>query len=362
MQSARFAALGEYVRRQLEVTGIPGVGLGVAREGRLLHGEGYGLRDVGQGLAPDLDTLFFMGAAAKSFTCVAMLRLQEEGRLQVHDPVVRYLPGFRMPDAAATAQVTLHHLMTHTSGIPRLALPPGAADYGAFVDALSGQEYRPSGAPGEQFDYTDEGYALLGAVIEQVSGMPYQEYMARAVLEPLGLTRTFFGPAVPEENLAVPYSLRRVEGARVFGALDAAWAPGPYLPAGAGPRSTVRDLLRYLELFRQDGAPEGRRFLSEESMIYLTAGHALTPTPYAYGGGWFVQPDWHGVTLIDHGGGFTGSSAHLLFLPETGMTAVALVNRTMAPAENLALGAVWAAMHNAQNLAEMLLSCADSCN
>jgi CubicO group peptidase (beta-lactamase class C family) len=132
----------------LEVTGIPGVGLGVAREGRLLHGEGYGLRDVGQGLAPDLDTLFFMGAAAKSFTCVAMLRLQEDGRLQVHDPVVRYLPGFRMPDAAATAQVTLHHLMTHTSGIPRLALPPGAADYGAFVDALSGQEYRPSGAPG----------------------------------------------------------------------------------------------------------------------------------------------------------------------------------------------------------------------
>ena len=98
---------------------IPGVAIGLAKDGELFYGKGFGYRDVEKQLEVTIDTVFATGSITKSFTCVAIMQLQEAGKISVHDPVKKYLPNFRLKHGS-TEQITIHHFMTHTSGIPAL--------------------------------------------------------------------------------------------------------------------------------------------------------------------------------------------------------------------------------------------------
>src|SRR5699024_8199746 len=143
------------------------------------------------------DTVFGVGSITKAFTAVAILQLQEKGKLSVNECVTKYLPEFKTPNEAQTKQMTIHHFLTHSSGLPPLATLMGAVKksmkndpkfekdqhqenpldtiqpidtYSELMDAIVKAEFTPLGAPGTEFSYSNDAYALLGAIIERISG------------------------------------------------------------------------------------------------------------------------------------------------------------------------------------------------
>ena len=180
---------------------IPGLALAVARDGEEVFAEGFGVREVG-GTAPITpDTIFGVASVTKGITALAIMQLAEAGKLAVDDPVVRYLPAYRTPDPEATQATTLHHFLTHTAGLPPLpsrffALaratagdplaapkPAWVADHAPLDTAddllayIADLDFVRLGPPGAQFSYCNEGFALLGAIVERVSDRPYADYV-----------------------------------------------------------------------------------------------------------------------------------------------------------------------------------------
>lgn len=186
-----------------EQNAVPGLAVAVGREGVEVYAAGFGEREIGAGAPVTPDTVFGVASVTKSFTALAVMQLHEAGKLSVDDPVTRYLPEFRTPDAEATRAITLHHFLTHTAGFPPLpsrffafarsaegdaaagGKPSWAADhapidtYEDLMDYLAEGGYMMLGAPGKRFSYCNEGFALLGAIIARVSGQPYEEYVKR---------------------------------------------------------------------------------------------------------------------------------------------------------------------------------------
>jgi CubicO group peptidase (beta-lactamase class C family) len=358
-------AIQAYVAEAAIKHQIPGLALGVARAGEPLLLEGFGYRDVARQLLVTADTIFGLASITKSFTAVTIMRLQELGKLTVHDPVVRYLPTFTTPDPEATQQITLHHLLTHTAGIPPLPSryfafvhtmkgDPAAFDTPVDVDSyppietfddliayIAQHEFQLLGQPGEHFSYSNEGYGLLGGVVEAVTGKPFAEVVSEHVLEPAGMRRSTFDveAVVADENATLPYArLRPGEDAPVEASLPW-WHCYVWLPAGCL-YSTVNDLLRYLEIYRTGGMVGGVRVLSKASVEAMIHPWALnTPGDY-YGYGLAIRPDFPGGPLVSHGGGRKGIATEIVLAKQDGTTAVVLANLADVPVEKVARAAV----------------------
>jgi CubicO group peptidase (beta-lactamase class C family) len=347
---------------------IPGLSLAVAQDGETVYAKGFGYRDREAGLPATPETIYGIASCTKSFTAVGIMQLQEAGRLSVHDPVVRHLPEFRTPDPAAAQGITLHHLLTHTGGLPPLpsralalaratARDPDAkpADRGGhppidtfeqLMEYIAACPFDLLGPPGTLFSYCNDGFALLGAIIERVSGRPYVAYVRDHILHPAGMQDTTFSVAAVCENPAatILYAPRgQAEAVR-----SPAWEDGPVWDPPGGLKSTVRDLLRYLEIYRTGGKVGDARILSPESVRAMTtqhvamarAGHPPFPPGAGYGYGLSVRHRPDGVTLIGHGGGRKGVSAHVLVAAATGVTGAVLSNLAGVPSAQVLEAAV----------------------
>jgi CubicO group peptidase (beta-lactamase class C family) len=311
---------------------------------------------------------------------VAVLQLQEAGVLSVGDPVVRWLPefclpgGWHGPQADLTPSVTLHDLLTHTAGLPPeyamgyarledvrsdpdlawMTLPPRVREQAAHLSPISTYEEfiervaSPAAAllapPGELFSYSNEGYALLGAIVERASGVAFPDYVRRHITKPLGLTRTAcLRPDVAlEEPVAQRYARGTKGGRPGIYAAPQWWGRGRIL-GHTGMVSTVRDLLRYVRVFLNGGAVDGCRLLSAQSVWLMTARQVPIPTGGFYGYGVMIQDGYAGVRgrdVIFHGGGTKGVSAHIAFEPASGAAAVGLAGLLNAPTHLVTYGAL----------------------
>lgn len=242
---------------------VPGMAVALAAEGRPLGLRAFGRRDREAGLEITSDTVFGIGAVSKSFTAVAVLQLQERGLLAVDHPVSRHLPELRVPNARGSAAMRIEHLLTHTSGLPPLAtLMPAmltslradrgvAADMGLPEEILDGAEaidtpaemiaylnglpIRPLGRPGEVFNYSNDGYALLGEIVTRLSGEAYAHYLRRYVLQPAGMARTTVnaGRLDGDPDVTVLYARRKRPG-------EAARGRSCARPSGGSRRSWQR--------------------------------------------------------------------------------------------------------------------------
>lgn len=347
-------AFALYAQRIINTYGCPGLVLGMARNGEVLGWHEFGDRDREAKLPITPDTVMGIGSCTKSFTCMAIMQLQEQGKLSVYDPVVRHLPEFGLPEEDLGPLVTLHHLMTHTSGLPPLpaklgAIAPSAAgdpalppidlsvlprveSYSDLLTFVKRFTYPVVARPGRQFSYSDEGYGLLGAVIERVSGVPYVSYVTERILRPAGMTQTTFG--VPSgENVATLYAVSPLTGEVIRA--ETWWEGGPITSAGFL-RSTVRDMLRYMEIFRTGGMG----IIAPDSVREMMQPHAYVDDGLWYGYGLAVRPDYQGLTVVEHGGSVKGVSAHFVYMAEAGLTGAALANMQYVPTGLALLGAV----------------------
>ncbi len=315
--SAFVAALRARLQAATEAGQFSGAVL-VARDGQTLFEGAYGLADRERGVPNTPLTQFRVGSMYKMVTAVAALQLVQEGRLRLDVPLGTYLPDY--PNADVASQVTLHHLLTHTGGTGDIFGPLFAAHRTEL--RTTGDYLRLYGtrglqfAPGAQHVYSNYGFMLLGAVVERVGGMAYEDHIAARVLAPAGMTAT--GTA-PEDSLvpgrSVGYTRQVVPGALVS---NAPTLPYRGTPAGGG-YSTVGDFARFAAAVRE------HRLLDPAHTALLLSGKvAVAPGfQYAYG---FQDRVVFGRRIVGHGGGAPGMNGELAFEPDGGYVVVVLSN------------------------------------
>ena len=281
----------------------------VAHDGKPILCRAYGLASRAHGVPNRTDTKFNLGSMNKMFTAVAVAQLAEKGRLAFTDPVGKHLPDY--PNKAVAEKVTLHHLLTHTSGVGDYfndKYMEAAKDrfrtvrdfFPLFVDKPLEFE------PGARFRYSNAGFMILGAVIEKVSGQSYFDYVRDHVYKPAGMTDTdAYEMDQDTPNLATGYTRENLQGQSVAGPrrnnLFLHVVKGG--PAGGG-FSTAEDLIRFARALR------GHRLLGPEQTELVMAGKVESHPgeKYAYG---FSEEVVNGHRVVGHGGGFPGINSQL---------------------------------------------------
>lgn len=281
----------------------------VAENGKVILKKGFGSANMEWNIPNQTDTKFRLGSISKQFTAFLIVKLAEEGKLKLDVPITTYLPDY--PKATGD-KITIHHLLTHTSGIPNYTSLPN------FFKDQSRNPYTPEEfvktfsslplefTPSEKFNYSNSGYFLLGYIIEKVSGKSYEQYLQETILDPLKMVNSGYDHGeVILKNRAAGYEKR---GKKIRNA--------PYLdmsiPYAAGSLySTVEDLYLW------DQALYTNKLLSSKSMESLF-------TPYikagkgSYGYGWFIE-EADGATgkvkVIEHGGGINGFNTIIYRIP-----------------------------------------------
>jgi len=308
-EAARKAAAdaNEYLSR-LEKFGFSGAVL-IAVAGEPVLARGYGLADRERAIPWTPATVSCVGSITKQFTAAAILKLEEEGRLRVTDPITRYLAGVPADKAA----ITLHQLLTHTSGIEDLE---GQDDY----DPIGREEFvrlamkQPLGSvPGARYSYSNAGYSLLGAITEKLAGGSYERYLRRTFFLPLGMYETgYILPAWGEARMAQGYRGRELWGTVLGRPFD---ADGPYwvLRANGGIHSTSYDMLRWARAL-MDG-----RVLKPESLAKLWNPYVSEGDDSFYGYGWSITTLPGDVKVITHNGGNGIFFADFALVPKAGL-------------------------------------------
>ncbi|GAA2090656.1 hypothetical protein GCM10009801_55740 [Streptomyces albiaxialis] len=323
-ENGRWARVDAFVRERLQATGTPGGALAVIEGGRVVHRAGFG--EDGRGEAVTSRTPFLWGSVAKPVTGVVVLRLVERGKVELDAPVRRYLPWFRLADRAASARITVRHLLTHTSGIPESATARISDRYdnapGALTRAVRDlADVEPAAPPGRSYAYSSAGYAVLGALVERVSGRTFGAELHRTVLDPLGM-RDAVATERDFRRERVPAGHRQVFGRPV--AYDAPYDTSgtPYGYLGG----SVRDLERFVLAEMGGGQVDGRRVLSARSTALSQRGQVESSAD-RYGFGWSVGTlKGTDERMVSHDGGLPGYQSMVVMLPDSDRAVIVLQN------------------------------------
>lgn len=312
--------VAEYLATACGYLSFPSISVGVIRRGEPLRT--YGV-PAGMAGAP----AYKVGSLTKLITALAVLELENDGRVRLHDPVSRYLPWFRAPGRAAEA-VTILDLMRHTAGLPRgdvFLYNPTASEVEAVLRRAESAApvRRPRG------EYSNLGYVLLGLVIEAASGTPYGSFVARRLLEPLEMRDSGFGAAGPGAQLAAPNCLSCF---RPESTCPCDCRPMPLLGAPHASHdliSTVPDFSVLLSRLLGGGPAAAEKVISARSAARLL-GSAWPPSGRLRTGPGFRHLEGrHGGVYFENGEHF-GHSASMLLIPARGFALIAMVNRGSA--------------------------------
>jgi len=309
-------------REQMLEDGTPGLAMALVAGGEVLGVRTYGYADIAARSPVTPDTRFLAGSISKAFTAVAVLQLQEEGLVDVHRPVTDYLPWFKV--RSRYAPITLHHLLTHTAGLPRDRSDLPSSPY----TALALRDREVGAPPGERFAYSNIGYQLLSLVIEEVEGRPFREAIRRRILEPMAMGET--APEVTQAgrlSTATGYQYLYDDRPPLPGSslVPAAW--GEYSAGDANIVTTAPDLARFLlGLLAQGGG--SRRLLQPASFARMV--QRTVPAPelgesafYGYG---VILGTLEGDPVLWHSGGMAGFRAMLLGDADERLGVVILMN------------------------------------
>jgi CubicO group peptidase (beta-lactamase class C family) len=260
-----------------------------------------------------------VASLTKSFTSAAVMRLVEQGKVELDQPAQRYLPEFALADPRAS-RITVAHLLAQTSGIANSSLP---ARPPRAPRSLAEQIQWLRGAtlvsdPGTEYSYCNENYDLLAGIVERVSGQPFERAMEETLFSPLGMraSRVFMTLGEPLPGIASGHTL-------MFGVPVARELPNGMGSGGGGAVSSANDLAHWLAFQTGGVTVEGERLLSQQS---IAAMHTPSFAGSDYGFGWFraVLPD--GTTYVHHSGRFPNMAAHERLLPETGYAFAVVLN------------------------------------
>ena len=345
--SAAFPEVERLFNSWFERVHAPGAVMGIIIDGELVWVKNAGIRELKERAPVTAHTVFRIASMTKSFTALSILKLRDEGKLSLDDPVSHYVPALaELPyPTKDSATLTIRHLLTHSEGFPE-DNPWGDRQLARSDETM--QAWLRAGipfstAPGTAYEYSNYGFAILGQVVARASGRPYKDYVRDEILNPLGMnSSTFDMAAVPRQHIALGY---RSEGNE--------WKDEPILPHGSfgsmgGLWTTASDLARWvaflMSAFPPRDEPERgpvRRSSAREMQQASRAQPAfalrnavdaplqLTLSSYGYGLG--ISQDCRFNYIVGHGGGLPGYGSLMRWLPDYGVGLIGLANLTYTP-------------------------------
>jgi CubicO group peptidase (beta-lactamase class C family) len=332
----RFRVLADSLR---QVRAVPGLAVGIYKDGKMIFSEGFGFRDREAQLPVTPATLFAIGSSSKAFTAAGLAMLVEDGKLEWDKPVVNYLPDFKLMDDFATREMTAVDLLTHQSGLPRHDL----MWYGSGFSRAELYERLRYLEPNKSFrsawQYQNLMYLTAGILAERISGQTWEDFTRERIFNPLGMEHSFFAHKnVPQElPLAQPYRKTEKEEVLRMPHRDI-YAIGP---AGSI-YSNVDDMLQWVQFHLNSGKVGDKQLLAAAATQKLHSPHKVVENSTSaampelsnasYGLGWFVMRN-KDIDVVHHGGNIDGFSALVYLLPgkNTGMVFLTNLNGNPLP-------------------------------
>ncbi|MTB53550.1 serine hydrolase [Lewinella sp. W8] len=300
--------------------------VGVTRGDQILYARTFGYANIERSLPANLSTVFHIASVSKPFTAAALVKLVEQGKLELDDLFVQHVPEFEMKDERYR-QITLRQMLNHTSGIPR-HVSVGDWDnpvYGRDALDVNLKNIRPmvlDFAPGSEFSYSNSAFDLLGIVVSRAGGGSFGEFVQENILLPSGMKDS--GYAKPRGDLpshwAVPYS---------YGLTTQKWSPYPYSEnyfPSSGLHTTLRDMCHWGMLLANKGRYGGEQVIGADYFSLLTTPTAETPWGDRVSLSWFVK-SYLDRPIIMHQGNDTGFEALMYVYPEDSISVVVMANR-----------------------------------
>jgi CubicO group peptidase (beta-lactamase class C family)/D-alanyl-D-alanine dipeptidase len=329
------AALETLIRKEMDAHRLPAVSIALVEDQRVVWSAGFGFADAGKTRPATADTVCRVGSLSKLFTCLAVLKLVEQGKLDLDAPVTQYLPELRPEDPFNGPPITLRHLMAHRAGLGREPpvgnyFEPDAPTLADTVASLN--QTRLVHETGTRLKYSNAGLAVVGAVVEKVSGRPFAAAVRDTVIKPLGLTRTDFEPSVPADQRAA--GLMTTLHGREFAAptFELGMAPA------AGLYSTANDLSKVVSMLFSEGQGQSGPVLRRERLAeMMTPQFQSAGRRNGAGFGLFVS-EFEGHRRVGHDGAMYGFATEVAALPGPKLGAVVVASRDFANGVTASIG------------------------
>jgi CubicO group peptidase (beta-lactamase class C family) len=312
------AGLGERWESAMRDIGVPGMAVVVVRGNDVIYTEALGLRDPEKELPVTPDTMFYIASCTKSYTAMGLLTLVEDGKVDLDGPVKKHLPRLELSDAALTAALTSRDLLSHAKGIDSDPIVTLDAYTGEITEDRFYYWLRQAGIKGS-FQYSNVHYTLAGRLIEAVTGKPWRDYLEERIFKPAGMLRTtgYASRMYGDSDCAIPSAMK--DGKFV---LAATRKTDKVMHAAGGLGASIHDLGRWLRVNLNGGEIDGKRIVSRETIVQMqttqvrgeSRSRLAGRTREGYGLGWFAGA-YQGRRVLDHGGGYEGTSASVSFLP-----------------------------------------------
>lgn len=339
-----YKRLDAFIAQHMHEIGAPGMTVALADRNGLLRTSQYGFSDLKAGVKIGPQTMFEIGSISKSFVAIAILSLADEGKIDLHKPVIEYLPWLKVD--SKYAPFTIHHLLTHTAGLSAVPLLMRVA----ATTLTTGSE------PGTRFLYSNIGYVLLGFILEAIDGRPFADVLAKRVLTPMGMSAS--APVITDaikERMAIGYVPLHEDRPfpRKGKISEAPWLE--VTEAAGSVAATAGDMVAYLQMLLNRGVGPRGRVISEKSFQLLVTPVIKAPfrqeeASYAYG---LWTSDIGNHTLLRHTGGMVAFSSAMYADLTDGFAAFASVNANLrgyrpVAVTRYALDLLYAASRNQQ--------------
>ncbi len=320
---------------------VAGLAVAVVKDGKVIHSKGYGVSSIKTKEKVDEQTLFAIASNSKAFTTMALAMLVDEGKLNWKDPVINYIPEFKMYDPYVTANFNIQDLLTHRSGMGLgagdLMFFPDGSDF-TVKDVINSFQYqKPVSAFRTKYDYDNLLYVVAGEVVTRVSGLSWSDFVETRIMKPLGMTRSagVYQTIKERKNIASPHSAFNNQ----LKQFDHYTKNDPSLGAAGGIYASVADLSKWMLMHLNDGKYGDKlqhRLVSDENHREMLRPHTFigfnrkptspTKTHFnAYGLGWGIS-DQNGYIIFSHTGGLPGMLSKTTIVPELNLGVVVLTN------------------------------------
>lgn len=337
----------------------PGLSIGIISGDQLVLIRNYGARDLESNIGCDSDTMYNIASVTKSFVCVALLKLQEMGKLNIDDEVKKYIP---LKLGLEGHPIKIRHFMSHTSGMPDLGdtiwltneeerfgmtrkIPKVPfATWDDIYRHLNGASEYITDPPGTRFYYNNIAYELLSQIISKVSGQSFTSFIKEHILNPLEMSRSSFmsDELLKDNNIAIPYE--SAVGSKTGKINKINYSGTKFISAAGGLFSTINELSNYAIMHLNDGYYKGNQIITSENLSQMQDFQFTESYPNAdftafygdygktgYGFGLAIHDNFFGYKLVQHSGSYMGSSAWFALIPEKKIGAVFLSNKHPSP-------------------------------
>lgn len=311
----------DYIKAQMSLRHIPGLSLAVVKAGKIIKVKGYGQANIETNTPAAPETVYKIASISKQFLAAGVMLLVSEGKLDLEEKAGKFLEG----SPSSWKDITIRHLLSHTSGL--VEDPPGFEPYKMQSDAEIVQKAYATPllfAPGEKWSYSNLGYFVLAEILHKVSGMAWNDFLAKRLFQPAGMAATRLTTTagiVPHRADGYEWNHDQQENAENWIAVRPS---GAYL-------STVLDMAKWDAILSSDTllSPTLREQMWRP--VKLNSGAS-----YPYGMGWFLEP-WQGHPRISHRGGLPGFNSDFEHFTDDKLTVIVMLNTTSADPQNIAL-------------------------